>query len=203
MSEATAPTTAPSAEDGAPRHVAIIMDGNGRWAAERGLPRSEGHRRGVEAVRRTVTAARELGIGHLTMFSFSSENWSRPPDEVSFLFGLLRFFIRRDLAELHQKGVRVTVIGERDRLPADIVALLEEAEALTAGNRGLQMIVAFNYGGRNELVRAVRRLAEEVRAGTIDPAAISEAAISARLDTATIPDPDLLIRTGGEMRLSN
>src|SRR4051794_14329780 len=186
-----------------PRHVAIIMDGNGRWAAERGLPRSEGHRRGVEAVRRTVTAARDLGIGHLTLFSFSSENWSRPPDEVSFLFGLLRYFIRRDLAELHRKGVRVTVIGERDRLPEDIVALLEEAENLTVGNRGLQMIVAFNYGGRNELARAVRRVAAAAKAGSIDPSAISEATISGHLDTAAIPDPDLLIRTGGEMRLSN
>jgi len=199
---AAEPAPAPTA-GGAPRHVAIIMDGNGRWAAERGLPRSEGHRRGVEAVRRTVTAARDLGIGHLTLFSFSSENWSRPPDEVSFLFGLLRFFIRRDLAELHQKGVRVTVIGERERLPADIVALIEEAERLTAANRGLQMIVAFNYGARNELARAVRGIAEEVQAGNLDPALIGEATISARLDTAEIPDPDLLIRTGGEMRLSN
>ncbi len=186
-----------------PRHVAIIMDGNGRWAAERGLPRSEGHRLGVEAVRRTVTAARDLGIGHLTLFSFSSENWSRPPDEVSFLFGLLRFFIRRDLAELHQKNVRVSVIGERDRLPQDIVALMEEAERLTAANRGLRMIVAFNYGARNELARAVRRIADDVRFGRLDPLEIGEAAISARLDTAEIPDPDLLIRTGGEMRLSN
>src|ERR1700730_12340158 len=159
---AEAPTSPAGA--GVPRHVAIIMDGTGRWAAERGSPRSEGHRRGVEAVRRTVTAARDLGIGHLTLFSFSSENWSRPPDEVSFLFGLLRFFIRRDLAELHQKGVRVTVIGERDRLPADIVALIEEAERLTAANHGLQMIVAFNYGARNELARAVRRIAEEAQA---------------------------------------
>jgi undecaprenyl diphosphate synthase len=186
-----------------PRHVAIIMDGNGRWAAERGLPRSEGHRLGVEAVRRTVTAAQDLGVGHLTLFSFSSENWSRPPDEVSFLFGLLRFFIRRDLAELHRKNVRVTVIGERERLPSDIVALMDEAERLTEGNRGLQMIVAFNYGARDELARAVRRIAEDVRAGRLDPTGIGEAAISARLDTAGIPDPDLLIRTGGEMRLSN
>src|SRR5437868_5564864 len=124
-------TAAAIAGGDVPRHVAIIMDGNGRWAAERGLPRTEGHRRGVEAVRRTVTAARDLGIGHLTMFSFSSENWSRPPDEVSLLFGLLRFFIRRDLAELHAKGVRITVIGERDRLPADIVGLMDEAERLT------------------------------------------------------------------------
>jgi undecaprenyl diphosphate synthase len=192
-----------SAGGGVPRHVAIIMDGNGRWAAERGLPRSEGHRRGVESVRRTVTAARDLGIGHLTLFSFSSENWSRPPDEVSFLFGLLRFFIRRDLAELHRKGVRVSVIGERERLPADIVVLIEEAERLTAANRGLRMIVAFNYGARNELARAVRRIAEETRAGNLDPALIGEATISASLDTADIPDPDLLIRTGGEMRLSN
>jgi undecaprenyl diphosphate synthase len=195
-------TPAPADRD-VPRHVAIIMDGNGRWAAERGLPRSEGHRRGVEAVRRTVTASRDLGIGHLTLFSFSSENWSRPADEVSFLFGLLRFFIRRDLAELHQQGVRVTMIGERERLPADIVALILEAERLTGANRGLQMVVAFNYGARNELVRAVRRIALEAQAGDLDPALISEAAISARLDTAEIPDPDLLIRTGGEMRLSN
>jgi undecaprenyl diphosphate synthase len=186
-----------------PGHVAIIMDGNGRWAAEHGLPRSEGHRRGVEAVRRTVNASRDLGIGHLTLFSFSSENWSRPPDEVSFLFGLLRFFIRRDLAELHQKNVRVTVIGERERLPPDIIELIEEAERLTAGNRGLRMIVAFNYGARNELVRAVRRLAVEAREGSLDPAQIGEAAIAAHLDTAGIPDPDLLVRTGGEMRLSN
>jgi undecaprenyl diphosphate synthase len=179
------------------------MDGNGRWAGERGLPRSEGHRLGVEAVRRTVTAARDLGIGHLTLFSFSSENWSRPPDEVSFLFGLLRFFIRRDLAELHQKGVRVTLIGERERLPSDIVGLIEEAERLTGANHGLRMIVAFNYGARNELARAVRRIAEDVRAGRIEPPEIGEEAISSRLDTTGIPDPDLLIRTGGEMRLSN
>ena len=196
-------TTASVAGGDIPRHVAIIMDGNGRWAAERGLPRSEGHRRGVEAVRRTVTAASDMGIGHLTLFSFSSENWTRPPDEVSFLFGLLRFFIRRDLAELHQEGVRVTVIGERDRLPGDIVSLIEEAEKLTAANRGLQMVVAFNYGARNELARAVRRLAAEAKAERIDPQSINEAAISDRLDTASIPDPDLLIRTGGEMRLSN
>src|SRR5260221_7598512 len=202
--EQRAVTEEPSAATGGalPRHVAIIMDGNGRWADERGLPRSEGHRRGVEAVRRTVTAAQDLGIGYLTLFSFSSENWSRPPDEVSFLFGLLRFFIRRDLAELHAKGVRITVIGERDRLPADIIGLMDEAERLTSGNAGLQMIVAFNYGARNELARAVRRIAAEVKAGTLDPATIGEAAISGHLDTSGIPDPDLVIRTGGDMRLS-
>ena len=186
-----------------PRHVAIIMDGNGRWAAERGLPRSEGHRRGVESVRRTVRAAQDLGITHLTLFSFSSENWSRPPDEVEFLFGLLRLFIRRDLAELHRSGVRVTVIGARENLPADIFNLIVEAETLTAANGRLDLVVAFNYGARDEITRAVRRIAREVKAGGLDPEAIDEAAITAHLDTALIPDPDLIIRTSGELRLSN
>jgi len=186
-----------------PRHVAIIMDGNGRWAAERGLPRSEGHRRGVEAVRRTVTASLDLGVEHLTLFSFSSENWSRPPDEVHFLFGLLRLFIRRDLAELHAKGVRVSVIGERERLPRDIVDLIDEAEAMTAANRNLRMVVAFNYGARGEITRAARRIAREVKAGRLDPEAIDEATVAAHLDTAAIPDPDLIVRTSGEVRLSN
>jgi undecaprenyl diphosphate synthase len=186
-----------------PRHVAIIMDGNGRGAAERGLPRSEGHRRGMEAVRRTVDAAIDLGIETITLFSFSSENWSRPPAEVSFLFGLIRIFIRRDLAELHRNGVRISVIGERGNVPADIVGLIEEAETLTAGNRRLNMVVAFNYGSRGEIVRAVRRMAEDVKAGRLESSAIDEAALSRRLDTAAIPDPDLVIRTSGEMRLSN
>jgi undecaprenyl diphosphate synthase len=186
-----------------PRHVAIIMDGNGRWAAERGLPRTEGHRRGMEAVRRTVDAAIDLGIETITLFSFSSENWSRPPAEVSFLFGLIRVFIRRDLAELHRNGVRISVIGERGNVPADIVALIEEAETLTVANRRLNMVVAFNYGSRGEIVRAVRSMAEDVKAGRLDPSAIDEAALSHRLDTAAIPDPDLVIRTSGEMRLSN
>jgi undecaprenyl diphosphate synthase len=187
----------------APRHIAIIMDGNGRWAAERGLPRSEGHRRGVEAVRRVVRAALDRGLDHMTLFSFSSENWSRPPAEVEFLFGLLRLFIRRDLAELHRNSVRVSVIGERERLPADILALIEEAERLTVGNRRLQLVVAFNYGARDEITRAVRRLARQARAGALEPDAIDEATIAAHLDTAAIPDPDLIIRTGGEFRLSN
>jgi undecaprenyl diphosphate synthase len=186
-----------------PRHVAIIMDGNGRWAAARGLPRSEGHRRGVEAVRRTVRGAIDLGIDHLTLFSFSSENWTRPADEVSFLFGLLRMFIRRDLADLHGQGVRVSVIGEREGLPADIAGLIDEAEGLTAANGRLRLVVAFNYGARDEIVRAVRKLAGEVGAGLLDPKAIDEAAITAHLDTAAVPDPDLIIRTGGELRLSN
>jgi undecaprenyl diphosphate synthase len=186
-----------------PRHVAIIMDGNGRWAAERGLPRTEGHRRGMEAVRRTVDAAIELGIEAITLFSFSSENWSRPPAEVSFLFGLIRIFIRRDLAELHRNGVRISVIGDRRNVPADIVALIEEAETLTAGNRRLTMVVAFNYGSRGEITRAVQRIAGEVKAGRLDPSAIDETILSNHLDTAAIRDPDLVIRTSGEMRLSN
>jgi len=199
--EATAPAEPPDGR--VPRHVAIIMDGNGRWAAERGLPRTEGHRRGMEAVRRTVDAAIDLGIETITLFSFSSENWSRPPAEVSFLFGLIRIFIRRDLADLHRNGVRITVIGDRANVPADIVGLIEEAETLTAANRRLNMVVAFNYGSRGEIVRAVKRIADGVKRGEIDPASIDEATIGRHLDTAAIPDPDLLIRTSGELRLSN
>jgi undecaprenyl diphosphate synthase len=190
-------------EAAVPRHVAIIMDGNGRWAAERGLPRSEGHRRGVEAVRRTVRAARDLGIDYVTLFSFSSENWSRPRAEVDFLFGLIRFFIRRDLADLHRDEVRVRVIGERERLPEDIADLIDEAERLTEGNRGLTLVFAFNYGARDEITRAVRKIAEAAKAGDLDPATIDAATVAAHLDTAGMPDPDLVIRTSGELRLSN
>jgi len=186
-----------------PVHVGIIMDGNGRWAASRGLPRTEGHRRGVEAVRETVRAAGALGIEYLTLFSFSSENWSRPPAEVQFLFGLLRMFIQSDLATLHNENIRIRVIGERDNVPADIKALLEEAERLTAANDAFTLIVAFNYGGRNEIVRAVRRIAKNAADGLIEPGKITEETLSRELDTAGIPDPDLIIRTSGELRLSN
>ncbi len=188
---------------GVPRHVAIIMDGNGRWAKARALPRSEGHRRGVEAVRRTVKAAIDLGVRHLTLFSFSSENWSRPADEVDFLFGLFRHYIRRDVAELHASGVRITIIGKRAGLPTDILKMIEEAEALTAANRALELIFAFNYGARDEIVRAVQALAVAVKEGRVDPAMITEGTISEHLDTAPFPDPDLIIRTSGELRLSN
>ena len=152
-----------------PRHVAIIMDGNGRWASARGLPRSEGHRRGVEALRRTVRAAGDLGIEILTIFSFSSENWTRPPAEVRELMGLLRLFIRNDLAELNRNGVHVRVIGERDDLSPDIRSLLEEAEELTINNDKLTLVVAFNYGARQEIARAAQRLASEVAAGRMPP----------------------------------
>jgi undecaprenyl diphosphate synthase len=186
-----------------PTHVAIIMDGNGRWAALRGLPRAEGHRRGVEAIRRAVRSASELGIRYLTIYSFSSENWRRPAQEVADLMGLLKRFVRHDLADLHKANVRVRIIGEREGLAHDIRALLVEAEALTAKNSGLTLIVAFNYGGRQEIVRAMRVLAERARAGILDPGRIDVATVEAVLDTHGIPDPDLVIRTSGEQRVSN
>jgi undecaprenyl diphosphate synthase len=186
-----------------PAHVAIIMDGNGRWAQARGLPRFEGHRRGVEAVRRAVRSAVEHNVQFLTIYSFSSENWSRPPEEVAMLMGLLKRFIRNDLAELNANGVKVRIIGERDNLAPDIVALIDEAEMLTAGNRGLTLTVAFNYGARQEIVEAARRLAIDVRDGRLDAEAIGQDDLTDRLDTAGLPDPDLVIRTSGEMRLSN
>ena len=203
MSEATAPTTAPSAEDRAPRHVAIIMDGNGRWAAARGLPRTAGHRRGVEALRKTVRAAGELGISIVTIFSFSAENWSRPPSEIRDLMGLLRRFVRNDLAELHQNGVHVRVIGEREGLDPEIRRLLEEAEDLTRDNDKLMLVVAFNYGARQEISRAAQRVAVEIAAGRLPATALTAETLAAHLDTADLPDPDLIIRTSGEQRLSN
>jgi undecaprenyl diphosphate synthase len=186
-----------------PRHVAIIMDGNGRWAAARGLPRVEGHRRGVEALRRTVRAARELGISFLTIFSFSSENWSRPPSEIKDLLTLLRRFIRNDLADLHKSNVRVRIIGERDDLDRDIRLMLQEAEDLTRDNSGLTLVVAFNYGARQEIARAARRLAKDVAGGKLLPDAISPELLAQNLDAPDLPDPDLIIRTSGEQRLSN
>jgi undecaprenyl diphosphate synthase len=179
------------------------MDGNGRWASARGLPRGEGHRRGVEALRKTVRAAGEIGISFLTIFSFSAENWSRPPSEIRDLMGLLRRFIRNDLAELHQNGVKVRVIGERSDLDPDIRRLLEEAEELTRDNTGLTLVVAFNYGARQEIARAAARIAAMVKDGTLDPSAITADLIGQNLDAPDLPDPDLIIRTSGEQRLSN
>ncbi|MGL3605614.1 isoprenyl transferase [Rhizobium sp. G187] len=192
-----------SAEPIVPLHVAIIMDGNGRWANARGLPRTFGHRKGVETVRETVKAAREAGIGFLTLFAFSSENWRRPEAEINELFGLLKAFIRRDLAELHRANVRIRVIGDRATLKDDIRSLLLEAEERTAGNAGMTLVIAFNYGARDEIARAAARLAEEVRAGRLEPHEIDAQRINDSLDTAGIPDPDLVIRTSGEERLSN
>lgn len=187
----------------APAHVAIIMDGNGRWAASRGLPRVEGHRRGVDAVRRAVRSAIELGVHFLTIYSFSSENWRRPPAEVADLMGLLKLFVRRDLADLHGNNVRVRIIGEREGLSSDIAGLLDEAECRTQANTGLTLIVAFNYGGRQEILRAVRNLARSVAEGALAPDAIDLDVLTGALDTTGIPDPDLVIRTSGEQRLSN
>jgi undecaprenyl diphosphate synthase len=193
----------PAKERPCPKHVAIIMDGNGRWAAQRGLPRTEGHRRGVESTKECVRAAADIGISYLTLFSFSSENWKRPPLEVTYLMGLLRRFIRRDLAELHENNVKLRVIGSEDRVPADLVKMFREAVALTGGNTGLELIIAFNYGARDEIVRAARRLAERVRLGEIAAEEITQEIFEGHFDTVGIPDPDLLIRTSGEQRISN
>ena len=202
-SKVTQPLRADSDGFDMPRHVAIIMDGNGRWAAARGLPRVEGHRRGVEALRKTVRAASDLGIRVLTIFSFSSENWSRPQSEIRDLLSLLRRFIRNDLADLHKSNVRVRVIGEREDLVPDIRGLLEEAESLTRHNDGLTLVVAFNYGARQEIARAARRLAIEVAEGRLTADEITPERLGLYLDEPGLPDPDVIIRTSGEQRLSN
>jgi undecaprenyl diphosphate synthase len=186
-----------------PRHVAIIMDGNGRWAKKRLLPRVAGHRAGMEAVRRTIKAAGEIGIEVLTLYAFSSENWRRPAAEIADLMGLLRFYLRRELAELDNAGIRLELIGDWRALEPDIVADLDAARQQLAGNRGLTLALALNYGSQDEIARAVRALAAEARDGALDPAAIDPALIGARLDTADLPPVDLVIRTSGEQRLSN
>jgi undecaprenyl diphosphate synthase len=189
--------------EGVPAHVGVIMDGNGRWAASRGLPRLEGHRRGLEALRGAVRTAIEFGLDYLTVYSFSMENWTRPREEVADLMGLLKGFIRNDLRDLHDANVKVKVIGRRDDLKADIRGLLVEAEDMTRLNTGLKLVVAFNYGGRQEIAAAARALAEDVAAGRVRPSDIDDEFFAQRLDTAGIPDPDLIIRTSGEKRLSN
>jgi undecaprenyl diphosphate synthase len=186
-----------------PAHVAIIMDGNGRWAKARGLPRTAGHKAGMNALHETVRNASELGIRYLTLYAFSSENWSRPASEVSDLLGLLKIFIRRDLAELHRSNVEVRIIGERNGLKPDILKLLQDAEQLTRGNTAMTLNIAFNYGGRDEIIRATRKIVSDVTEGRLKPEDIGAAAMAARMDTAGIPDPDLVIRTSGEQRLSN
>ncbi len=186
-----------------PTHVAIIMDGNGRWAKLRGLPRTMGHRKGVESVRETVRAAADAGISYLTLFAFSSENWRRPESEVNDLMGLMKAFIRRDLADLHRENVKIRIIGDRENLRGDIFPLLLEAEETTRNNTALTLIIAFNYGARDEIARAARKISEKVAAGTIRPEDIDAALIDRHLDTHGIPDPDLVIRTSGEERLSN
>jgi len=184
-------------------HVAIIMDGNGRWAKARGLPRTLGHRSGVNALKRTVEAAPELGVDRLTVFGFSTENWRRPAREVSELMSLLKAYIESDLARLERENVRVRILGRRADLPADIQEIINRAETRTAANSRFLLQVAFNYGGRPDIVDAARRLAEEVQAGRLDPAAIDEAAFEQRLSTFEGGAPDLIVRTSGERRLSN
>jgi undecaprenyl diphosphate synthase len=186
-----------------PRHVAIIMDGNGRWASQRGFPRTEGHRRGVESVRVCVRSAIELGVEYLTLYTFSSENWARPKDEIFDLMGLLKRFIRRDLAELHEQNVKINVIGTEDGVEGEIMGLIREAVILTQNNTGLHLTVAFNYGARDEIVRAARELALKAQRGELNPAEITSEIFGAHLDTAGLPEPDLLIRTGGNQRISN
>ncbi len=186
-----------------PTHVAIIMDGNGRWAQARGLPRIAGHRKGAEAVREAISAAVDAGVSYLTLYGFSSENWKRPASEVNDLMGLLRFYLRNKVDELHKEGVRLRIIGDRKRLDGDIVQLIDDVENRTAENTRLVLTIALSYGGRDEILTAVRELADEVAAGTMRPAEIDEGAFSRRLFTAGVPDPDLLIRTSGEQRISN
>jgi len=186
-----------------PVHVAIIMDGNGRWAASRGLPRVAGHREGARAVRRCIEAAIGQGVGWLTLYAFSSENWRRPVAEITDLTGLLRHYLRTEIAELRANGVRLRVIGDRDRFDPDIRAELLAAERSTAGNTRLNLTVALSYGGRHEIVAAARLLAEAARSGRLDPSCLDEAVFARALFTAEMPDPDLVIRTSGEQRLSN
>ncbi len=203
MANLSFPAVESSPEPAKLQHVAVIMDGNGRWANRRGLPRTLGHREGVEAVRRTVRAAIEFDVPYLTIYSFSSENWNRPRDEIDYLMGLMKRFIRRDLAELHEQNVRIRTIGERDLVDPELLMLIDEARDLTRDNDRLTLTIAFNYGGRNEIARAAARLAREAVEGRLDPGQIDTDRFAHALDTEGLPDPDLLIRTSGEMRLSN
>ncbi len=203
MPPVAAPIPAPSDPSEGPRHVAIIMDGNGRWAKARGMPRTAGHRRGVETVRATVRAAGELGVEYLTLFGFSTENWKRPADEVNFLMGLLRQYLRAELDTLAKEGARLRVVGDRDGLAADIVDMINIAEERTRANARIHVSIALNYGGRADIVQAAQRLAQAVALGKLAPAAIDEQTVERYLLTRDLPEPDLLIRTGGDQRISN
>ena len=186
-----------------PRHVAVIMDGNGRWATTRGMTRVQGHRRGKDSVREVVETAREIGIEYLTLFAFSSENWERPPKEIDALMRLLRRYLRTELAKMMRHRIRLRAIGNLRKLPAEVLQDLRNVERETKDNQGMTVQLAVSYGGRDEIVRATRVLARRVREGKLEPGQIDEAAFSAALMTEGIPDPDLLIRAGGERRLSN
>jgi len=186
-----------------PKHVAIIMDGNGRWAQQQGLPRIEGHRRGVDTVRMVCETSVELGLDAVTLYCLSSENWKRPKEEVDFLMLLLEQYLIEERELIMDQGMQLRVIGRRDRLPASVLAEMDKTLEMSAQNRGTQLVLAIDYGGRDELTAAVRQIADAVAGGQLDPAAIGESTIASRLYTAGLPDPDLLIRTGGEMRISN
>jgi undecaprenyl diphosphate synthase len=188
---------------GVPRHVAIIMDGNGRWAKARGLPRAAGHRQGAEAARKVLRAAGEAGVECLTLYAFSSENWRRPEDEINDLMGLLRFYIGQELNTLHREGIRIKVIGDHQAFQPDTARMVDQAIEKTAGNRRMTLAIALNYGARTEIVKAARLLAERAKEGELTPGEIDEAAFDDALDTADLPPLDLLIRTSGERRLSN
>ena len=194
---------APGAGAAVPRHVAIIMDGNGRWAQARGLPRAAGHRQGAEAARKVLRAAGEAGVSCLTLYAFSSENWRRPKTEIADLMGLLRFYISSELNALHKEGVRIKIIGDHKAFPDDVATMIERAVERTAGNDKMTLAIALNYGARAELAKAARAIAERVAAGALAAEAVDEASIDAHLDTAGLPPLDLLIRTSGERRLSN
>ncbi len=186
-----------------PRHVAIIMDGNGRWATKHGMPRSAGHRQGTEAVREAIEGARDAGVEYLTLYAFSSENWNRPQEEVTDLMGLLKLYLSKEIKNLHKEGVRLRVIGCRDKLSNDIIRMIDKAEAKTAQNKQLTLVIALSYGSREEITVAVRKLAKQINDGKLEPEDISQAMVDSALYTYDIPDPDLIIRTSGEQRLSN
>ena len=190
-------------KDRLPRHVAVIMDGNGRWAQIRGMPRNFGHKQGVEATRRLVRAAHEIGLEALTIYGFSTENWSRPAEEVSLLMGLLKSYFTAEISELHKAGIRIRVIGRKDDFSPDIKSLLDQAEAVTAANTGMMLCVALSYGGRQEIIDGVKALAAAVAAGTLQPEDISAGHLEGALESADLPSLDLIIRTSGEQRLSN
>ena len=203
MGAAAQPLTAPAGVVGVPRHVGIIMDGNGRWAAARGLPRALGHKAGAEAARRAVEAAAKAGVGWLTLFAFSSENWRRPPEEVRDLTALMRHYLNHEVSRLAKEGVRLRVIGERERFGADTMRLIAHAEAATASGARLNLNVALSYGGRAEIAAAAREIARRAAAGTLDPEQVDQSLFGGFLGTAGMPDPDLIIRTSGEQRLSD
>ncbi len=188
---------------GPPLHVAVIMDGNGRWANARGLPRAAGHQRGAEAARRAVMGALSMGVSYLTLYGFSAENWKRPATEVDDLMGLLRWYLHSQIVEMGKEGIRLRVIGDRTRLSKDLIDLIDEAEGVTADNRRLNLTIAISYGGRQEIVAATRRLVQQALDGSLAPADIDEHTFEAELDTADLPDPDLILRTSGEQRISN